>query len=73
MNDRQLNAGQNYFSDNYSKEIDEALYYFMEAFDIAYECGHAPFPDRHYTNRHFPNTVILTRHYTDRALYQQLM
>ena len=34
-------AVQNYFPDDYSNEIDKALCYLTEAYDIAYECGPA--------------------------------
>ena len=33
------NAVQNYFPDDYSNEIDEALCYLTKAYDIAYECA----------------------------------
>ena len=33
------NAVQNYFLDNYSNEIDEALHYLTEIYNIAYECA----------------------------------
>src|SRR6185369_16774335 len=32
-------AVQNYFSDDYSNDIDKALCYLIEAYNIAYECG----------------------------------
>ena len=36
--DKNLNKN-NYFPDNYSNEIDEALCYLTEAYNIAYECA----------------------------------
>jgi len=36
--DKNLNKN-NYFPDNYSNEIDEALHYLTEIYNIAYECA----------------------------------
>ena len=36
--DKNLNK-DNYFPDNYSNEIDEALHYLTEIYNIAYECA----------------------------------